>query len=443
MNRRAFVKLLATAAPATLVFPQIVRAETLGLGGGIAPSNRLNFGLIGAGSQGLGVATGFMNTAAAQLVAVCDVDAVRRKEAKERAEKLNADRMAKGDYKGCDNYVDYQELLARPDIDAVVIGTPDHWHALQLIHAARAGKHVYCEKPVANTVTECRAMVAAVERSGIVCQVGNQQRSMGEFRRAINIVRGGYLGEIKSVKVGLPGGVAFNAKPPSTPPDSATFDFERWLGPAPTQPYRTFGPDKQHFHWRWTYDFGGGQLSDWICHHFDIAVLAMGLEGFDVSEVRACEAEFPKLPLEQRATATTYSFEAVYPNGRVVSVSSKHRGGITFEGTEATLYVTRGELSCSQPAIERITIPAHRQIFGTEGGTHGANFLDCIRNGGRVRSPIAEVSRVTNVAHLANAAFRTGRSRLVWDPASATAFGAPDATRLLNHVYRAPYVLPA
>jgi predicted dehydrogenase len=321
--------------------------------------------------------------------------------------------------------------------------SPVYEVALHLIHAARAGKHVYCEKPVANTVTECRAMVTAVERSGIVCQIGNMQRSMGEFRRAINIVRGGYLGEIKSVKVGLPGGDELAAKPPSPPPDPADFDFERWLGPAPSQPYRNLGREHMHYNWRWTFDFGGGQLSDWICHHHDIAVLALGLEGFDVSEVRACKAEFPKLPLEQRATVKAFSFEAVYPGGRVISVSSKHRGGITFEGTEATLFVTRGELVCSRPAIERMTIPAHRQIYGTEGGTHGANLLDCIRNGGRVRSPIAEVSRVTNVAHLANAAFLTGRSRLVWDPASATAFGAPDATRLLTHAYRAPYVLPA
>lgn len=442
MKRRSFLRLLATAAPAAVAFPQIVRAETLGLGGGIAPSNRLNFGVIGAGGQGLGVATGFMNHAAAQLLAVADIDASHRKEAKERAEKLNADRMGKGEYKGCDTYVDYQELLARPDIDAVVIGTPDHWHALQLIHAARAGKHVYCEKPVANTVTECRAMVSAVERAGIVCQLGNMQRSMGEFRRAINLVRGGHLGEIKSVKVGLPGGGELAAKPASAPPDPTVFDFERWLGPAPTQPFRNLGREHMHYNWRWTFDFGGGQLSDWICHHYDIAVVALGLEGFDVSEVRECEAEFPKLPPERRATARAYSFQAIYPNGRVLSVSSKHRGGVTFEGSEATLFVSRGKLECSNPALERVAIPAHRQIYGTETGSHGSNFLDCIRHGGRVRAPIDEVARVTNVAHLANAAFRTGRSRLVWDPASATAFGAPDATRLLHHAYRAPYALP-
>jgi predicted dehydrogenase len=443
MKRRSFLRLLATAAPAAVAFPQIVRAETLGLGGGIAPSNRINLGLIGAGGQGLAVATGFMNLPAAQLLAVADVDAGHRQEAKERADKRNTDRMAKGDYKGCDTYVDYLELIARPDIDAVIIGTPDHWHALQLVHAARAGKHVYCEKPVANTVTEGRAMVAAVERSGIVCQIGNQQRSIGDFRRAINLVRGGYLGKIKAVKVGLPGGGALAAKPPSAPPDPAVFDFERWLGPAATQPYRSLGREHLHFNWRWTYDFGGGILSDWICHHYDIAILALGLEGVDVAEVRECQAQFPQRPPEQRATPPTYSFEALYPDGTIISVSNQHRNGIVFEGSEATLFVTRGQLESSNPALERVAIPAHRQIYGTEGGTHHSNFLDCIRHGGRVRSPIAEVSRITNVAHLVNAAFRTDRSRLVWDAASATAFGAPDATRLLHHVYRAPYALTA
>ncbi|MEO0055287.1 MAG: putative 4,5-dihydroxyphthalate dehydrogenase, partial [Verrucomicrobiota bacterium] len=204
MKRRSFVRLLATAAPALVAFPQIVRAETLGLGGGIAPSNRINFGLIGAGGQGMGVATNYMNNAASQVVAVCDVDAKRRRAAKDRSEEAAAGRAGAGGFTGCEAYVDYRELLARPEIDAVVIGTPDHWHALQFVAAARAGKNVFCEKPVANTPAECQAMVAAADRSGIVCQVGNMQRSAGEFRRAINLVRGGYLGEIKSVKVGLP-----------------------------------------------------------------------------------------------------------------------------------------------------------------------------------------------------------------------------------------------
>lgn len=443
MKRRSFVRLLATAAPALVAFPQIVRAETLGLGGGIAPSNRINIGLIGAGGQGMGVSSGLMNNPAAQMLAVCDVDAGHRAEARERFEKTNGARSGQDIRKGCDDYVDYRELLARPDIDAVVIGTPDHWHALQLIHAARAGKHAYCEKPVANSVAECAAMVSAVARSGVVCQVGNMQRSMGEFRRAINLVRGGYLGEIKSVKVGLPGGGELAAKPPSAPPDPAVFDFERWLGPAPSQPYRTLGREHLHYNWRWSFDFGGGQVSDWICHHHDIAVLALGLQDMDVAEVRACQAEFPDLPADLRATARAYSFEAVYPDGRVISVSSRHRGGITFEGSEATLHVTRGRLECSNRALERATIPAHLQIYGPEGGTHADNFIDCIRRGGNVRSPISEVARVTNVAHLANAAFRTGRSRLVWDAASCTAFGAPDATRLLQPAYRSPHALPA
>ncbi|MEO0055638.1 MAG: putative 4,5-dihydroxyphthalate dehydrogenase, partial [Verrucomicrobiota bacterium] len=233
------------------------------------------------------------------------------------------------------------------------------------------------------------------------------------------------------------------AKPSSAAPDPAVFDFDRWLGPASSQPYREFGRGHTHFNWRWSFDFGGGQLSDWICHHYDIAVLALGLQGLDVVEVRACEATFPNKPADLRPTANSYSFEAVYPDGRVIHVSSRNRSGITFTGTEGTLYVTRGQLECTKRELQRITIPAHRQIFGAEGGSHTENFLDCIRHGGLVRSPITELSRVTNVAHLANAAIRTGRSRLVWDPASATAFGAADATRLLQPAYRAPYVLTA
>lgn len=443
MKRRSFLRLIATAAPAAMAFPQIVRAETLGLGGGIAPSNRLNFGLIGAGGQGLGVATNYMNHPASQVIAVCDVDAKHRMEAKNLSEKIAANRAGANGFKGCDTYIDHQELLARSDIDAVVIGTPDHWHAVQFVDAARAGKHIYCEKPVGNTPVECRSMVAAAERAGIVCQIGNMQRSTGEFRHAINLVRGGYLGEIRSVQVGLPGGGELTVNPPSPAPDPAVFDFNRWLGPAPSQPYRELGRGHTHFNWRWSFDFGGGHLSDWICHHFDIAVLALGLQDQDITEVRACEATFPDKPADLRPTANSYSFEAVYPNGRVIHVSSRNRSGITFVGTEGTLYITRGQLDCTKRELERITIPAHRQIYGAEGGSHTDNLIDCIRHGGLVRSPIAEVSRVTNVAHLANAAIRTGRSRLVWDSASVTALGAADAARLLLPTYRAPHVLPA
>ncbi len=344
-------------------------------------------------------------------------------------------------YQGCGSYLDYEELLARPDLDAVIVATPDHWHALPVLAAARAGKHIFCEKPIANSIAECRAMVAGVERSGVVFQANNWQRSGAGFRRAIDLARGGHLGKITRVTVGLPGGgprPGLNDKP--TPaPAAADFDYARWLGPAPYRPYRE---KSIHFQWRWSYDFGGGQLSDWICHHYDIAVLALNLQGDEVAAIRNAKAAFSDLPAELRSTATNYSFDAVYPNGTVISVSSKNPSGVRIEGTEGWLYVTRGSSDCS-PHLKRVVIPSDQQIFGTSTTSHAQNMMDAIRTGATTRSPIAEVSRVTTVAHLANAALRSGRDAITWNASSGEITDAPDAQRFLAVTYRAPYTLQA
>ena len=442
MNRRAFFKLLATAAPAALAFPQIVKASTLGLGGGIAPSNRLNFGIIGAGPQGNLVMNGLRNISGVQFIAVCDVDRGHRDRTKASLEKFYASRNETDKYTGCASFLDYGELLARPDIDAVLVATPDHWHALPVVDAARAGKHIYCEKPVANSIEECKAMVSAVERSGVVCQMGNMQRSGAEFRRAMSLVRGGYLGKITRVQVGLPGGGEYMRLEPSAAPAAADFDYGRWLGPAPYRPYCNFSNEKKiHFNWRWCYDFGGGRLSDWICHHYDIAVMALELEGMEVSEIQQAKGTFPDLPIELRATATAYSFEAVYPNGTVISVSSSFTDGIRVEGTEGWLTVNRGSAGYSSERLRRMAIPSAQQIFGPSTVNHYQNMIDCVRTGTPTRSPIAEVSRVTAVAHLANAAIRSGRKNITWNAAAGEIVGAPEAQRFLARTYRAPYVL--
>ncbi|MCX6937905.1 MAG: Gfo/Idh/MocA family oxidoreductase [Verrucomicrobia bacterium] len=442
MNRRSFFKLISTAAPAAVMFPQIVKASTLGLGGGIAPSNRINFGLIGAGNQGNHVMYGFRYINGVQFVAICDVDRGRRDTTKASLEGFYASRSGQDKYLGCESYLDYGELLARPDIDAVLVATPDHWHALPVVDAARAGKHIYCEKPVANSIIECRAMVAAVERAGVVCQLGNMQRSSGEFRRAMSLVRGGYLGKITRVQVGLPGGGLYQNLKPSPVPAASDFDYGRWLGPAPYRPYCALKENaKMHYNWRWCYDFGGGQLSDWICHHHDIAVLGLGLEGVEVSEIREAKGTFPDLPVELRATATKYSFEAVYANGTVISVSSSFGGGVRYEGTEGWIAVDRGRISYSNDRLKRLVIPSTQQIFGPSTVGHYENMIECIRTGARPRSPIDEVSRVTTVAHLANAAIRSGRETVVWNAAAGEIVGAPEAQRFLTRTYRAPYVL--
>ncbi len=442
MNRRAFVKILATAAPAAALFPQIVKASTLGLGGGIAPSNRINFGLIGAGSQGNGVMNGLRSLNNVQFLWVCDVDRKHRENTKSSLENFYAKQEGLDKYKGCETFVDYGELLARPDIDAVLVATPDHWHALPVIDAARAGKHIYCEKPVANTIAECRAMVASVERSGVVCQLGNMQRSGPEFRRAISLVRNGYLGKITQVKVGLPSGGEYKNLGSSPVPDAEDFDYNRWLGPAPYRPYAELKKnDKMHFNWRWCYDFGGGQLTDWICHHYDIAVLGLGLESLEVSEIRNAKATFPSLPSELRATATAYSFDAVYPKETVISVSSSFAGGVRFEGTDGWVHVTRGWTDYSSDRLKYMVIPSHQYIYGQGKANHYGNMVDCIRSGARPRAPIDEVSRVTTVAHLANAAIRSGRQNISWNATAGEITGAPDAQRFLTRTYRAPYVL--
>jgi predicted dehydrogenase len=443
MNRRAFFKLVATAAPAALAFPQIVRASTLGLGGGIAPSNRLNFGLIGAGGQGVGVMKQFRGLNGVQIIGICDVDRERRDKIKAEVERSYAAQQSAEKYQGCGSFLDYGELLARPDLDAVIVATPDHWHALPVLDAARAGKHIFCEKPVANSIAECSAMVAGVERSGVVCQVGNWQRSSADFRRAINVVRGGYLGQITHVSVGLPGGGAHaKLQAPGPAPSADDFDYARWLGPAPYRDYRALGDNKMHFNWRWWHDFGGGYLSDWICHHHDIAVLALGLEGREVAEIRQAKAEFPNLPAELQATPTTYSFDAVYPNGTVIAVDSSSKG-VRVEGTEGWVAVNRSGINYSSDRLKRLVIPADRQIYGPSTSGHAQNMIDCIRTGARPRSPIAEVSRVTAVAHLANAAFRSGRDNLTWNAAAGELVGAPDAQRFLVRAYREPYTLTA
>ncbi len=440
MQRRSFLRLLA-AAPAALAFPQIVKSQTLGLGGGITPSNRLNFALVGAGDQGNGVMGGFLNTAGVQMIAACDVDLKRRDKCKARVEQAYAQRMGTGDYKGCDTYLDYNEVLARPDLDGVIIATPDHWHALPVIAAARAGKHLYCEKPVANTIAECDAMVAAVERSGVTCQIGNMQRSMAEFRRAISLARAGMLGRITKVEVGLPGGGRFAALANLSPtPDPGVFDYDRWVGPAPYSAYRDLGQGFSHFNWRWYYEFGGGQLSDWICHHYDIAVLALGLEGEEVSEIREATATIPAAKSELSPAATNYSFQAVYRSGQVISVSDRIRGGLRIEGTEGWIHVSRGQIEHSGN-LRRASIPAEYQIYGTSTTGHAQNLVDCIRNGATTRAPIAEVVRTNRVAILANAAFRSGNARLAWDAATGEVTGAPDAQRFLTRTYRAPYSL--
>ncbi len=459
MNRRSFLKTLATTSAAAAAFPSIVRAQTLGLGGGVAPSNRLNLGVIGAGLQGRVIMTAAMANAAARIVAVCDVDRRHREQTRRFVEETYAGETGSGTYRGCDDYGDMRELLARPDIDAVLIASPEHWHALHVVHAARAGKHIYCEKPSGASIPETRAMLDAVRASGVVCQIGSQQRSMSNYLRVIDLARNSYLGEIKRVRVGLPrymnvrpagsaglaaslGGYSDDPPPRSGAPEPVPpgLDYDTWLGPAEALPYCKA---RVHYHWRWNFAFGGGRITDWVGHHYDSAALALRVNDRMPVAIRNATARFlDDTPLYN--TASDYAFEAHYDNGAVIEISSALREGVHIDGTEGSVFVNRSALEYSKPQLRRVQIPSHRALFRLDDARgHMDDFIACALKGATPRAPMSDAHCVTAAAHLANIAFRAGRRELRFDPVAEQLINAPDAVRYFQRVMRAPWTLPA
>ena len=409
-----------------------------------SPGDRIVIGCIGVGAQGSGLLRGVLGDRQAQVVAICDVNRATAEKAAQSVEAAYAAEKTSGTFKGCDIYSDFRELLARPDIDAVVIATPDHWHALLTIAAVEAGKDVYVEKPAATSIPESRAMAEAVRRRGAVCQVGSMQRSSYNFQRAVELTRHGLLGKIKAVRIGLPGGIGLRGTVPPPPlapqqvPDG--FDYNRWLGPAPMVPYYK---ERCDWNWRWAFDYGGGQLTDWIGHHFDIGAWAIGVSNESPVKISDASAEvMTGSPLFN--VATKYSFLAHYAGGQVIEVSSSGqeiKGGTLIEGANGWIHSDRGAVKYSSGDIERLAVPSNG--FHCTTGGHMQNFLECVRSRRTPVCPIWEAHHVASAAHLANAAFRSGRSEVTFDPKSEKIVGAPDADSLLHRIYREPWILPA
>jgi predicted dehydrogenase len=436
LPRRSFLKLLAAGSLGAAAFPSIVRAQTVGLGSP-APSDLINIGFIGLGGQGMGLMRNALNNPTARVVAVCEVDSTRLDAARKRV-----DDHYKQPAGNCAAYLDYLELLVHPGLDAVVIATPDHWHALQTVHAARAGKHIYVEKPAATSISEGRAMADAVLRAGVVGQIGSMQRSSGEFQRVVELTRNGFLGDIKKITVGLPSGPGPRPVPdkdlqswPAPPP---TLDYERWLGPAPALPYRA---ERTHYQWRWQFAFGGGQVADWIGHHYDIGALAANVTHLQPVALETISGKFEN-PGAFVETATAYSFTARYANGIAIDTASSNRSGVRVEGSEGWVYATRGALEHSSETLRRVIIPSHGYKISGGTGSHMDDFLSAIKTRATPRYPVLEGHNIAAVAHLANAALRSGVPDLRWDPATESLLDRPEADRFLRRTYRAPYILP-
>ena len=435
LTRRTFIKRAALAGAAPFILPSVIRAAKT------PPNGKVNIGCIGLGIQGRGLMGGCLQREEIRVVAVCDVDSTRRNSALQMVQDHYAGASANGTYNGCAAFVDFRELLARKDIDAVVIATPDHWHALTSIAAAKAGKDIYCEKPVSHSVPEGRAMVKATRRHKRVFQVGSMQRSMAEFRYASELVRNGVIGAIKNVEVCV-GGPPIPCDLPAEKEEPG-LDWNFWLGYAPLRPYSsvlsprgvytTFFPD-----WRKYREYGSGQVGDWGAHHFDIVQWALG---YDASG----PVEF--LPAADPNATSGVRFR--YPNG--VEVIHQPGNGVTFYGSEGKIYVNRGEFKfwlgdrlltgdvkeSRQMRDEHLPANAVRLY---ESSNHLTDWLKCMHTR---QLPICDIEighRTASICHLVNQTYEH-HQRLCWNPAKEKFINGTGDPKWLSLAYRKPWHL--
>jgi len=453
----------------------------------IAPSDRVVIGAIGLGQQGLSDFAGFAGCAGVQVVACCDVDTIKQERFKRRVEAWQA---SKGMNQRCDKYEFYEDLLERKDIDAVSIETPDHWHALTTIHACQAGKDVYCQKPLAYTITEGLAMVRAVRDNKRVLQVGSQQRSSKEFQKAIELVQKGAIGHIEKVyaRVGAP------PKPFDLPevPVPPNLNFNKWLGP--------LNDPKIHYHpdlcppvtldppqneqlwgaWRWYRETGNGYTADWGAHMFDIAQAALGMDG-------SGPVEFIPKGYNGTPWATMKYANGVVMTEQPYLEDNDGAQGIKFIGTKGWIEVARGYLACSDSSLVPTELAGRRPLSREEmekmraerqkqreaeaaaaakkaknsktaapatpqGGMAGSyetssphmqNFVDCVRSRKNPIAPVEVGCSTNTLCCIANISLELGRP-VKWDPATLSFVNDKDATahRLYGYQYRNPYSLP-
>jgi len=424
-SRREFL----AAAAAAAALPSLLARRALARP---APSGRLSLGCIGVGGMGTANMNAFLGIPEVQVVAVCDVDAGHRRAAKARVESHYAAAERSGTFRGCDEHRDFREVVAREDIDIVMIATPDHWHAIPTIAAVRAGKDVYCEKPLSLTIAEGRAMSDAVRRHGRVFQTGSQQRSSGDFRFACELVRNGRIGRLERILVGLPTGPKTKglADPRPVP---ERLDFDMWLGPAPETPY---DPNRVHGNFRWVFDYSGGEVTDWGAHHLDIAQWGHGSERSGPVEFEG-EGAFPREgPWD---TATEYRFTATYADGVVLDCTNARENGVRFEGTGGWVFVSRSRIDAEpKRLLKEEFCPNEFRLPASPG--HHADFLDAVRARRDPVAPIEEAHRSITIAHLANIAMRLGR-KVRWDPDRERVAGDAGAARMTSRAMRGEWRL--
>jgi predicted dehydrogenase len=433
-NRRQFLGALAAPAAASAAgFPAVVPGAALGLNGAVAASERVTIATIGVGWMGGDHISEFLKIPEAQYIAVCDVDDEHLAEAKQKIDTKYGNR-------DCAAYHAFEELLFRRDLDAVSIAVPDHWHGIVAFSAARAGKDIYCEKPLAHNFAEGVMMREAARQYGRVWQTGSWQRSREHFRKACEFVRNQRVGKVRRVEVGLPAGHTDFAKTRelmavTDPP--ATLNYDRWTGPASEMPYRVACV---HKNWRWNLNTGGGQIMDWVGHHVDIAHWGLGFDETGPLEVEGV-GEYPPRDAPWN-TATRYKVTARYRDGIEMVIAGGYkeiRGGTRWIGDGGWVWVDRRAVETSPANLLTSEIASDELHLPVSPG-HYQEFIDCVKRRGTTLTPAWLALRSATPGWLGQIAMLTG-TRIRWDPENERILDNPAAEKLLSRNMRAPWRL--
>jgi len=429
LSRRRFL----AGTSAALAMPYFVPGSVLGADGRTPANDRIRTGHIGVGGQGSGHVGAMLGNPGTQVMAVCDPYQAKREAARQRALDRYAAEIGQGTYKGCDAYADFRDLVTRDDIDAVVIASPEFWHALHAIWAMRHGKDVYCEKAMTLTVYESQAVREAVRRHARVYQLGTQQRSDRNFRFAAELALNGYLGKLHTVKVAVPGGRSLPvAEPAPVPPD---LDYEMWLGPAPWKPYNNI---QCSFNWYFVYDYCIGWIGSWGVHHIDSALWGAPMFCNATIDVQGT-AVFPTEGLANTSISWEVEVRAKSGQRMLFTDDSRQPHGVRFEGDQGWVHVVRGGIQAEPESLLKLALrPNDTHLYESHG--HHANFLECIRTR---RDPVANVDAgfaATVMTIVADIATRRG-ARLTWDWAAEQFVNDDASNRMLRRPMRSPWVL--
>jgi len=443
LTRREFIRSSSALAAVALGGPFIAPGSVFGQN---APSKRITLGVIGCGNQSTVDLPEWLKLDDCQIVAVADVNKASfgyrndkqflgREPQREFIEKAYAQKTASGTFRGVTAYADFRDVLARRDIDAVAIITPDHWHAVMTVLAARAGKDIYCQKPMTLTLREGREMIAAVRQHRRILQTGSQWRSTAFVREACEFVRNGRIGKLQHVETYLAEN-NFTGPGPGWKemPVPEGFDYDAWLGPAPKVP---FHKDRCFYRFRFIRDYSGGQTTNYGCHSNGVAHWAMGMDASGPTEIEDLGAEFPPAG-DLFTTPTKIAFRASYASGVVLECRTDKRNfGATFTGTGGWLRVGSKGLEASSPEILKQPLAAGDLRLPVS-ANHYRNFLDCVKSRQDPVEPVEAGHRTASLCHLGNIAMLLHK-KIRWDPKKEEIVGDAEAAKMTARPMRAPW----